>query len=1038
MSISDVAIKRPVFVTMVAVGAVVMGGLAMTRLGLDLFPDTSFPLVAVTTIYPGASPSEVEQSVTDKLEEAVMSLNGIDRVRSYSRNSVSVLFIEFAFDKDEQEASTAVTEKVNATLESLPKEVHKPLIQRVDPTALPIITYAARSNRAANTLRDFLDKNVRPALEKVDGVAAVAIVGGSDAEVHVDLKRDALERNYITAMQVAQLIGGESIDVPSGHIEDTAAGREAGIKAQGRFQSIEELADMVLRPLKGGGTLRVRDIADVSLGASDNRTTARVNGVPSITFSIQKRGGANTVEVVDKVAATLAKIQIPADIKIEKIVDSSRFIRTNIDHLWEHLILGGLMAILVIFLFMLDWRSTLISGLALPVSIIATFFVMWQFGFTLNIMSMLGLTLSIGILIDDSVVVRENIFRHMEEGADAMTAAREGTKEIALAVLATTLTIVAVFMPVAFTSGMVGSFFKEFGITVSAAVLISMLVSLTLDPMLSARVAKPIEPDHHAKMRAKPVIGWIVRMYDGMDHVYESILRWTLRHKFLTFGAAMGAFFGSGQLTNFMGQEFVARGDRGEFTMQLEMPAGTSLAKTSEVVGRVEAMLKSFPDHVQTATTIGPSGEVEKATLRVQMTKADERPHSIGSIMEDVRGRLRDFPGLAYYLREAGLGDGAMEEAPITMFIKGPDEATLAMVAAKIVASVRATPGVRDATTSYRAGALEERISTDRKRAMDRGAAHQEIAIALRLALDGQELTKIPHGDTDLPVRMRLDASDRVDLAALLRLQVSSWKGGFVRLSEVTEVADAATPSMIERINRGRQITLTGNVYDRDLGGVIKDIEARLGKLELPTGYSYAFGGEAERMKETFDNLGLAMLLAVLFIYLVLASQFESFIHPLTIMFALPMAAIGALVALFVAKQNLGMASFIGIILLMGLVTKNSILLVDYTNQLRAKGMGIVEALLVAGPTRLRPILMTSAAIVLGMLPAALGRGEGSEFQAPMAIAVIGGVIMSTLLTLVVVPIIYIWLDRLTLRGRRERKAAKAAARALKVSNEPA
>lgn len=1034
MKITNVAIDRPVFISMVFVGLLVLGLMAIGELGVDLFPNTSFPLATVVTVYPGASPAEIEDRITDKIEEAVSVIADVDKVRSYSRDSVSTVVIEFDLDADAKQSVNEVRDRIATIRGELPQDIEDPIVSRIDPTAVPVLTYTVASNRSSQETRRYVDKVLRPAIERVDGVATIEIQGGAEREVQVELDRSALEAYGLTIMQVAQELRASTVDAPSGRL--TLGRREEAVKASGRPEELDALAATVVKRGAGGALIRVRDVGRVIDGEKEQRTITQVNGVRSVTFNVQKQGGSNTVAVVDGVTAALAGVELPADIELTKLIDASDFIRINISHLWEHLLVGGLMAILVIYLFMLDVRSTLISSLALPTSIIATFFVMWQLDFTLNIMSMLGITLSIGILIDDSVVVRENIFRHMERGEHPVDAARNGTAEIALAVLATTLTIVAVFVPVAFTGGLVGKFFREFGLTVAAAVVISMIVSLTLDPMLSSKIAQDIPPDYHERQRRRPLIGWLVRFYEGMDRVYLGSLKWTLRHPILTVGAAAVVFFASMTLLPLMGQEFMGRGDRGEFTLQVELPAGTSLGRTQEVVGEVEAVLAQSPGHLLTATTIGPNAEVNRATMRVKFVKPEERTRGIEDIMEELRGKLAAIPGLDYTLRVAGLGDANLEEAPVTLRLQGPDYAKLAEISDELMAVLRATPGVRDAKSTYRAGSIENQLFVDRDKAADRGVSFAAVAQSLRTALEGDIVTKLRTQDDDVDARLRLAPDDRADLAGLRELSVPSAKGGLVTVAEVTRLAEEHTPATIERFNGERQISVTANVFVRSLGEVTQDLQGRLAKLDLPAGYHYSFAGESERMNETFSNLGLALGLAVLFIYLVLASQFESLIHPLTIMLALPLAIIGAVIALFVSGQPMGLASMIGMILLMGLVTKNSILLVDYTNLLRREhGKSIREALLVAGPTRLRPILMTSFAIVLGMLPAALARGEGSEFQAPMAIAVIGGVITSTFLTLAVVPVAYIWLDRLTFKGfkewraaRREQKAAKSAA----------
>ncbi len=1053
MKMTDVSIKRPVFITMVATALLILGVMALGRLGLDLFPNTSFGFVVVNTVYPGASPTEVELRVTDAMEEAVSSINGIDKVQSTSRYSFSQLFVQFELDVDARKGADEVAEKINAIRSQLPPDIEDPTVLRLDPSAIPIMTFAVRSELDPTRVRDYIDDVVRPALQKIDGVASVVIKGASEREVHIDVDRAKMERHGLTLAQVAGRIGGEVLDVPSGRLE--LGVREESVKTSGRPRSVDELEATVVKPLSGGGSVVLSDIATVTLGLEENRTLSRVNGEPSVTFDIQKQGGSNTVEVSKQVDAMLAAMTPPPGMKIEKIIDAADFIKINVNHLWEHLLVGGLMAVLVIFLFMLEWRSTLISSVALPVSIITTFFFMWQFGFTLNIMSMLGLTLAVGILIDDSVVVRENIYRHLEMGKSPKDAASEGTKEIALAVLATTFTILAVFVPVAFTGGMVGKFFKEFGLTVAISVVVSMLVSFTLDPMLSTKLTQKIEPDHHEKRKKMFFIGHLLRFYEWLDGAYVTVLKWTERHRILTVSLAVMAMVGSCGLTTMMGQDFAPRGDRGEFTVALELPAGTSLEKSTAVAAQVENILKSHKEFKQVATTVGPNEEVEKVQMRVTMSKRYDRTETLGEILEWLRGELRQIPGVEVYMREAGLGDSSLDEAPVTLFVTGPETDELGRVAGLLLEQARLTSGVRDATMTYRPGAVESRVHLDRQKAADRGVSNQEVAMTLRYALEGVEVGKMTRGEEDVPVRLRLQKSDRDSMDALLQLKVSSMPQGgaqgqvggasaggmgqmgpppLVPLEQVTSIEPATSPSAVMRLNRERQVTITANLYKRTLGEVMPELTKKFEQVKLPEGYGFRFGGEAERLEETNENMGLAFLLGILFIYLVLASQFESFIHPLTIMMALPLAFIGANVGLFITNQDQSLSSMIGMILLMGLVTKNSILLIDYANQLRDQGLTIHEALLKAGPTRLRPILMTSAAIVLGMLPAAVGTGEGSEFYAPMSIAVIGGVITSTLLTLVVVPVFYVWFDRLTIRGWRERKLEKAKLRAEKAA----
>ncbi|MEW5848018.1 MAG: efflux RND transporter permease subunit [Myxococcota bacterium] len=1028
MKITDVSIDRPVFTTMVTLAISVMGFLALGRLGIDLFPDITFPLASVVITYPGAGPEEVEQQVSRVVEEAVSGINGIDEVRSISRDSVSTVIVTFKMETDVKQAVSDVRDRVAMARGKLPRDALDPVISRIDPGAVPVLIYAASSTtRPSMQTRELIDDTVRPVLERVDGVGSVTLLGGDVREIRVELHQDRLDAHRLTVAQVAQAIGAESMDIPGGRV--SVGTRELSLKAVARFQSPREVEDVVLIAMPNGTQVRVRDVGTVIDGVKEARTLTRVNGNPSVTFQIQKQSGTNTVATADGVEAAMARLQktLPPDITITKVGDSSRFIRSNVKQLWDALIEGAIFAILVIFLFMLDWRSTFISALALPTSVVATFFVIWQLGFTLNIMSMLGLSLAIGLLIDDSVVVRENIFRHMERGADPLTAARRGTTEIALAVMATTFTVVAVFVPVAFTGGIIGRMFRQFGLTVAAAVLVSLVVSFTLDPMMSARLTQKIDPHHHEKQKKHPIYGPILWVLDGMDNVYRGILDFALRHRILVVLLAGGAFVGSLSLTSLMGTEGFGRGDQGQFSVQIELAPGTSLTQTDRVTRQVEALVRKIPEVIDINTTVGPNEEVSKATVRVKTTPKDQRTRSLTMIMDELRGQLGDVPGLTYYLREAGLGGEAEESAmnaPISLQVRGSDYVELRRIADEVHQIVKNTRGTRDIAMSYRPGPPEQQLVVDRAKVADLGVSFAAAASTLRTAVEGDPVAKFRAGDRNIDVRVQLREADRDAVDDILAIGVPTRRGTPVTLREVTTLHPSATPATIERINRERLITVTANVANRSLGDVVAEINQGLARLQKPSGYSFKFGGEAERMQETFSNLGIALLLAVLFIYFVLASQFESFIHPFTIMLSLPLAIVGAFAFLFLLDIPLGMPAMIGIILLMGLVTKNGILLVDYANQLRDQGHGIIEALRIAGPTRLRPILMTSAAMVLGMLPTALSHSEGSEFRQPMSVAVIGGVVTSTLLTLVVVPVVYIWFDKLTLRHRREKHRA--------------
>lgn len=1019
MKLSDVSIDRPVFTTMCTIALMVMGGLAVDRLGVDLFPDVSFPVVAITTTYPGAGPAEVEQQVSKRIEDAVSTINGVDVVRSFSRDSVSVVIVQFKLDANEIEANADARDRLQQVRAQLPDGAKDPVLQKFDPSASPIMTYAVRADRSPIEITRLVEDVLRPGLEAVGGVGAVTVRGGTEREIQVELEQAKLQAVGLSVAAVSQILRSESVDVPGGRL--TTAGKEFAIKAAGRFQSPRDVESVVLTSRPDGTQIRLRDVGTVVDGNTEMRTLTRVNGERAVVFDVMKQAGENTVAVSDAVMAKLEALSttLDKDVRVTLVSQQARFIKNNIERLRHHLIIGGLLAVLVIFIFMLDVRSTLISAIALPTSVIATFFAMWQMGFSFNILSMLALTLAIGLLIDDSVVVRENIFRHLEAGENPIEAARKGTSEIALAVIATTLTICAVFIPVAFMQGLIGRFFKQFGLTLTAAVLMSLLVSFTLDPMLSARVAQQVEPDHHEKMRKHWFYGPFLRFYGWMDDEYRSLLRVVLTWRKTTMAAAAGLFFGSLALVPFMGSEFFSPGDQGKFKIAFEAPAGIAIADSDALAKQAESLVRSVPEVVDVVTTVGVDRDASKFNLQVLTTKKDERMTTMAQIMDMTREKIATVPGVTFKVSIPGMieGGAVAEPLPVQLLLTGPDFAELERIAHRTYEMMKAVPGTADVGIDLRPGSAEQRFVVNRARAADRGVTFASAAMALRNSIEGEIVGTIADNGDDVDVRVRVREDDRKNVTQLRELVVPSRTGQMVRLDEIVDIVESPTPASITHANRQRAVTLTSNLRGRSLGEVVADIEKGLAKDPLPPGYVFRFEGQAKDMKDTARSMGIALGLAIIFIYLILASQFESFVHPFTIMLALPLAIIGALAALFLVDVPIGMPAMIGIILLMGLVTKNGILLVDYTNQVREKtGKNPVDALLEAAPVRLRPIVMTSAAIVLGELPTAMSKAEGSEFNIPMAVGVIGGVITSTFLTLLVVPVAYTWIDRFSIK----------------------
>ncbi len=1022
MNLSAIAIRRPVFTVMVTVALVVLGLVGLSRLGTDLFPDVSFPAVAVTVPYPGASPNEVETLVSKPIEDAVVSINGIDRVRTYSREGSSMAIIMFTLGTDVKDAAAEVRERISQVRYKFPDGTKEPIINRFDVSGAPVLTYTLRGRDSLSELRNYADDEIRPALEQVDGVASVTIGGGATREVGVRLDRGKLDALGLSPGAIAQRLRAENLNVPAGRFEEGE--REVGVRTVGEFTDVEQVRNVIVASAADGSTVRLRDVANVVDGFAEMRTRVRVNGQEAVTFEIRKQSGKNTVEVAHGVKAKLAKLEgsFPKGMKASLIIDQARFIENNVQDVEHSIVFGAAMAILIILVFMMDVRSTLISAIALPTSVVGTFFFMYVLGYTLNMMTLLALSLAIGLLIDDAVVVRENIFKHLERGKPPMQAALDGTKEVALSVFATTLTIIAVFLPVAFVQGMVGQFFRQFGVTISVAVALSLFVAFTLDPMLSSRFSKKLDQKRSIFDVIKRPFEWFFRV---IDDTYAALLGWALRHKAIVGLLAVGSFFFMGYISKLMGNEFVNAEDRGQFVLEAELPAGTSLDETMQQADPVEQEMVKHPEIKVVFATLGVDGEPNKARWRIVTTHKQDRTLKLGDLKNVARKAARHLtPGSRVTVTDPPFVEGAATEAPIMISVRGSEFPEIEDVSRKIERTLQSTPGIGDIQVRYSPGRPEISVHLDRQRAADRGLSLAEVALALRTAVEGDESGNLRRDGDEIPIRVRLDERYRADAAALANLTLQTRRGP-IKLADVASFARSEGPQVIERENRDRQITIWATPIGRPLGDVAREFQPQIAALKLGQGMSVFYDGQLRLMNETNTNMVIALLLGVVFIYIVLASQFESFVHPATIMLTLPLALVGGVLALFLTDNTMAMGALIGIVLLMGLVTKNAILLVDRAIvRVRDHGEPPLQAILEAGPERLRPILMTSAAMVLGMLPTAMANSEGSEFRAPMAIAVIGGVISSTLLSLIVVPVFYLALENV--KGWLNRKRAVA------------
>ena len=1014
MSLSDVAIKRPVFTGMMSLCLLVLGIMGLKRLGTDLFPEVTFPVVTVTTVYRGAGPGEIETQVVKPIEDAVAGISGIDKIHSWSRENAGVVMVQFKLTESIDRATQEVRDKVAGITNLLPHDADLPKVSRVDIGAAPILTFATGADLTSQKLRKLIEDKIQPALQQIDGVAEVRVTGGDVREVQVDIDLDKAKAAGTSPFEIAQRIGLENLNLPAGHL--TLGPTELTVRTLGEFKDVDALRALPIAQSKSGSQVRLDEIAAVRDGVAERRTVARLNGKDAVVFEVVKQAGANTVQVADLVKKQLTRItpELGYGFKASLLIDQSTLIRENAKEVYVAIFFGGAMAVLIILMFLLDPRGTFISALALPTSVIGTFFVMFVLGYTLNQMTLLALSLAIGLLIDDAVVVREAITHRLDRGEDPATAASKGTAEVGLAVLATTLTLVAVFVPVAFMPGIVGQFFKQFGLTISAAVLISLFVSFTLDPMLSARLAKARKPGEVRRENA--VARFFREMFEGWERRYATVLRWVLAHKLTTVGITIAVMVGSLYAAKNLGSEFIAAQDKNQFAVDLKLPDSSSLELSARREAEAGQLLRQLPEVVDVYSIVGANGESNKVKIRVLTTDKHDRKRGVLALKDDARARLRALPAVSVSVSDPPDIEGLGDFFPIMMRVVGPDLREVQKHAGFIADVLRKNPGTADVRVEANPPKAEIAVQVDRTRAADLGVPAAQIATQLRLAIDGEVAARLREGKDETDIRVRLQPGDRQNPDRIAGLDIFSARGPR-KLSDVATVSLQDGPSVIEHEDRERQIAVFSQLAS---GAALGDIAAalRLAVKEhpLPPGYTVKYDGQIKTLDEQNTAFAGAFGLAFVFIFMVLASQFESLKHPFTIMVSLPLALVGALLALLVTGNHLSLGAMIGIILLMGLVTKNAILLVDGALQRLREGDDVDTALLSAGPRRLRPILMTSFAMAIGMVPTAIGNGIGSEFRAPMAIAVIGGVITSTALTLLVVPVIFAGMEKLSFR----------------------
>jgi HAE1 family hydrophobic/amphiphilic exporter-1 len=1044
--LAEICIRRPVFATMIVLSLVVVGAASFFRLGVDRFPSVDLPTVSIRTGLPGGSPQEVESLVTQQIEEVVNTVDGIDELRSISGQGMSFVIATFKLDRNLESAAQDIRDRVNSLGRNLPEDATPPIVQKFDNDSTPVVTISLSADRSLRELTELADKTVRVQLERVSGVGEVRVVGGLDRAINVWIDAERLAAYQIPVTAVRSALTRQNADVPGGNVN---TGREELVlRTMGRYTDPRAFEDLMIANVSGS-PIRMRDVAHVEDGTKEQRSIARLNGVPTVTLEIRRQSGANTIEVIEGIKRELPRVtgQLPADVKMEVIRDQSRYIESALHEIQKHLVLGSILASLVVLVFMRSWRSTLIAAVAIPCSLISTFGMMRALDFTLNSVTMLALVLMVGVVIDDAIVVLENIFRFIEEKRiEPREAAREATKDIGLAVLATTLSLVVIFLPVSFMSSISGRFLYQFGITAAVAILVSLLVSFTLTPMMSSRLIRVKDPGSGQHTR-----GSRGGFYRWIDLAYSKLLALAMRHRLAVSVLALAVVLSSIPLYRAVKQEFIPTNvDEAEFEVNVNGPEGTNLAIMNESMQAIEKDILSTPGVRLVLSNAGGGflGGVNQASAYVRIAPHEERTFSLGrlwtetkkgtplqafknnysqqDVMLEVRRRLQKYAPMRSGVRNApSFNFGAGGRFDIDFNLRGPELVALAGYADELLKRSQSLGGIVDADTSLKLNKPELRVEIDRARAADLGVDSTDIATALRLMVGGEDRASRYRDESineDYDVQLRLDERDRSDVATIQRLYVPSSRGGQVRLDNLVNIKRDTSPSRIDRLNRERLVSMRASVAPGfALADRIEALRGAVAEMNLPAAYTTTVSGRARELERTFTEFIFAFILSVIFMYMILASQFESTIHPVTILLSLPLSIPFALLSLWLTGDTLNLYSALGILVLFGVVKKNAILQIDHMNSLRSRGMERYEAIMQGNRDRLRPILMTTLALLAAMVPLALGTGPGAEERRSIAVVVIGGQLLSLLLTLIATPVVYSLLDDLSQTARWRR-----------------
>ena len=1025
MNLPKFSVNKPVTITMMVLIIVVFGFISFSRLGLDLLPDIEYPVVSVITSYSGVTSEDIEDVITKPIEDAMATVKDVKTIKSTSQEGASIVMIEFNSGTKIDFAAQDVRDKIGLIEDYLPQDANKPLVIKMDVGAMPVVGYGVTCDSLdILELKEVLEDNVKDKIERLDGVATMEIRGGRKREILIRLNKQLLESYNLTQSQIVQILRGENVNLSGGFIEQGLL--ELPVRTVGEFKNLDEIKNTVLA-VRNNTPIYLYDVADVIDTYKELRSYSRTNGKDSLLLMVNKQSGANTTQVAESIKKELPKLKefLPKDIKFSLVMDQSREIKMSTKSVAQSGLIGGLLAIIIIYIFLRNWRPTLAIALAIPLSLIATFIPLYVVGYTLNLMTLGGLSLGIGMLVDNAVVVIENIYRHLEKIGKRQKAAIIGSNEIGLAITASTLTTIAVFLPMSLGSGIAGQLSRGLSLTIIFALTASLFVALTLVPMIASKIFKKREEKEDYKKASGE------NHFIKLQNTYKKVLIWSLKNRFKTILITVSLLVLTIATIPFIGTEFMPETDQGIMILQITMPVGTSLKQTDNATRLVEAVVEEKTgENIVSATSLvgqsddmaegasmGMSGGINEAMVLIRLKDKEKRRLSNAQIVEIVRQNKPPIKGLEISSMDMASAMMGGANTPIEIKIFGKDLKILKEVSDNVANEIKNIEGVRDIDTTLNQGKPELSITIDREKASYLGLTVGQIGSLVKNSMQGTIATQLRQGGEETDIRVKYNKTDRDNIKKIENLMITSPMGSQIPLKQVATISYSQGPVKINREDQLRVVAITANLLDRDVGSVIKDIKDKLSNFDMPSGYFIEYGGSYKQMKDTFGTLAWALALGVLLVYMVMASQFESLIHPFIVMFEMPLAFIGVGLALFITRQSLSLPSFMGIIMLAGTVVNNAIVLIDYVNKLRKKGMSKFDALVEGGTTRLRPILITSITTVLGMLPMALSRQEGSEMMRPMAIAVIGGLLVSTLLTLVVIPVIYSLVEKFSKRA---------------------